>query len=164
MPEEVPPQDPVGAVLQELASAGQEDLGRLLQRAFRVVNTAAIEHLRALGHDQVRVAHASVFFNLDAEGTRMTTLAQRAGISRQAIGQLVRDLGTSGYVALQPDPDDGRAQLVVLTERGVAFCLQAVGTIAALEQRWAHILGPGGLEQLRHGLALLGQHDAGPDD
>jgi DNA-binding MarR family transcriptional regulator len=139
--------------LRQLAEvAGDEDLGRLLLRAHRAVNAVLFERLVALGHDAVRPAHASVFLNLDAEGTRMVTLAQRAGVSRQAISQLVRDVQAAGYIAVEPDPDDGRATRVRLTERGVAFCLQVADVARDLDRRWESLLGAEELDRLRGAL------------
>ncbi|MFF7475742.1 MarR family transcriptional regulator [Streptomyces sp. NPDC008092] len=144
-------------VLQELASASENDLGRALLEAARVVNAILFDQLVGLGHKAVRSAHTAVFSNLDPTGTRMVTLAQRAGVSRQAMSQLVRDLQIAGYVDVQPDPDDGRATRVVLTDRGIAFCLDAARVIRELEQHWQQLLGPGRLKELRATLRALSQ-------
>ncbi|MFF7475732.1 MarR family transcriptional regulator [Streptomyces sp. NPDC008092] len=53
------------------------------------------ERLGERGHPTVGTAHAVVFMNLDPSGTRTVTLAQRAGITRQAMSQLVGDLQAS---------------------------------------------------------------------
>ncbi|MGH2917284.1 MAG: MarR family transcriptional regulator [Solirubrobacteraceae bacterium] len=53
-------------------------------------------------------------------GVRVTTLAERAGMSRQAITYLIRELEGKGYLERHPDPSDRRATLVHLTERGEA--------------------------------------------
>jgi DNA-binding MarR family transcriptional regulator len=142
-------------VLQALAEAAADDLPHLLRTASRAVDSAVGARMASLGYDGVRMAHAAVFRNLDPEGTRMVTLAQRAGISRQAIGQLVQDLQTAGYVEVAPDPQDGRATRVLLTQRGIAFCAQAAVAVRELEQQWQDALGAGPAEQLRAALRLL---------
>jgi len=142
-------------VLRELIEAAHEDLGPLLQRASRAVNAAIAQRLATEGHEAVRVAHAAVFMNLDPGGTRMVTLAQRAGVSRQAIGQLVHDLQAAGYVAVEPDPQDGRATRVVLTPRGAAFCQRAAHVVRAVEQQWQELLGSDDLAALRRSLRAL---------
>lgn len=149
----------VDDAIRELASAGEADLGRLLLRAFRTVNATVVGRLATLGHEAVRAPHAVVFMHLDAAGTRMTTLAQRSGMSRQATSGLVRELQTAGYVRVEPDPVDGRASRVTLTEKGVHFCLQASEAVRDLELQWQRILGPAGLDQIRASLRLLGQQD-----
>lgn len=134
-------------VLRELTAAADEDLGRLLLRAFRAVNASVVELLANLGHDGVRPAHSTVFMNLDLTGTRLATLAQRAGVSRQAMSQLVHDLQQSGYLTVEPDPDDGRASLVRLTAQGEAFCRQAAEAVREFERQWRDLLGRNDLGQ-----------------
>ena len=71
----------------------------------------------AAGHP-VRTAHAAVFGNIDSEGTRLTTLADRAAMTAQAMGELVDDLVAKGYLTRVADPSDRRAKLITLTDRG----------------------------------------------
>ena len=73
------------------------------------------------GFSDMTPAFASLMALLDATGARPTTLAQRAGITKQAISQLVRELEARGYVEQVPDSTDTRAKMVRLTKRGVAI-------------------------------------------
>jgi DNA-binding MarR family transcriptional regulator len=59
--------------------------------------------------------------HLDATGARATTLAQRAGITKQAVSQLVRELEARDYVEQVPDATDTRTKIVRLAENGVAL-------------------------------------------
>jgi DNA-binding MarR family transcriptional regulator len=146
----------VDETLRDLAGAGQDDLGPLLLRAHRKVNATLIERLVALGHETVRAAHAAVFTNLDPAGTRTVTLARRAGMTRQAMSQLVHELQDAGYVTVEPDPDDGRATLVRLTDRGIEFCRQAARLVRELDEHWRQRLGADDLAHLRAMLRTLG--------
>ena len=141
--------------LQQLADAGSDELGRLLLRAVRAVNEHVISRLAALGHPDIRGPHTAVFANLDADGTRAVILAQRAGMTRQAMSNLVHELETAGYVEVTPDPEDGRAALVRLTERGERFCLDAANVINDVEAEWARRLGDPHLKRLRRSLHAL---------
>ncbi len=87
------------------------------------------EGLAARGFTDIRPAHGYVFAALS---TDMTTagLAVALGITKQGAGQLVDTLVERGYIRRQPDPRDGRAQLLVLTERGHA-CTQAAERAAS---------------------------------
>ena len=62
--------------------------------------------------DGITAAHHPVFYNLDRDGTRLTELAARAGITHQSMGELVAALVDSGYLRRVPDPGDRRARLV----------------------------------------------------
>jgi DNA-binding MarR family transcriptional regulator len=99
--------------------------------------------------------HASVLLGLDATGARSTTLAQRAGITKQAISQLVRELEVRGYVEQVPDSTDTRAKIVRLTRRGVA--LHAASAKVRLELQSVAIakLGKSRVSRLRRDLIDL---------
>ena len=96
-----------------------------------------------------------MFQVLDADGSRVTELASRAGMTKQAMGELVRHLEAAGYLRRQPDPRDGRASLVRPTRRGWE-CIATARRIAAdLERELAERWGEAPLEELRAGLAGL---------
>jgi DNA-binding MarR family transcriptional regulator len=143
------------SALQQLADAGSDELGRLLLRAVRSVNEQIIGRLVALGHPTVRGPHTAVFANLDTGGTRAVILAQRAGMTRQSMSNLIRELEAIGYVDVRPDPEDGRAALVQLTARGEQFCLDAANVINEVEAEWADRLGDPHLKHLRRSLHTL---------
>jgi DNA-binding MarR family transcriptional regulator len=84
-------------------------------------------------------------------GTRLTTLASRANITPQAVGELVDDLEGLGYVVRRPDPDDRRAKRIVLTDRGRDCVAAAFETIADLEAELDRALGSEAVDML-HGM------------
>jgi DNA-binding MarR family transcriptional regulator len=83
--------------------------------------------LAGCGFDGVTPAVASLLLLLDADGARATTLAQQAGITKQAVSQLVRELEARDYVEQVPDSTDTRAKIVRLTENGVALRTACAG-------------------------------------
>ena len=88
-----------------------------------------------LAYDRLRTriyrpAHSSLLRNIDPAGSRVVDLAERAGMTKQSMAYLTDSLAKLGYVAVGPDPDDGRAKRVALTERGKA----AVDTLARLSR------------------------------
>ena len=68
---------------------------------------------------------------------RTTDIAARAGITKQAVGQIVDELEALGYVRREPDPADARARLVVYTERGKASMFDGLAALARVEARVA---------------------------
>src|SRR5689334_18602637 len=104
-----------------LRALGRAHLAKLLVRALRATQDAAMAGMTARGHGAVRPADVAVFTNIDAAGTRISALARRAGMSTQGMAKLVHSLEAAGYVATSRDPSDARATIVRLTAAGVAF-------------------------------------------
>ncbi len=144
--------------LRALAN-GDDDLGRLLLRAFRGATGRVSERLAAMGHTDIRTSHAAVFTNLDVDGTRIVTLAQRAEMTRQAMSAMVRELELAGYLTVSPDPADGRASVVRLSTKGQKFCAEAAVLVAEAEKEWIALLGKGNLAHLRSSLRALAALD-----
>jgi DNA-binding MarR family transcriptional regulator len=107
------------------------NVGRLLNNAVRRFETRVFELLAEAGHTEARLSHLNLTRNLDAGGTRMIDLARRAGVTKQAIAELIVQCEELGLVTRVSDPTDGRAKLVKFTERGLEW-LAAFGT--ALKQ------------------------------
>ena len=139
-------------------STGHErpNLGILLRGPFQEVVRRVSAGLADAGFDDLRPAHTAVFQHIDANGSRLTDLADHAQITKQSMGYLVDYLEQHGYVERRPDPSDRRAALVCLTERGWDQVRTALGIIAALEQEWTDALGEPRVEQLRALLDELG--------
>ena len=102
------------------ARRAPENLAILLRQPFRALSEELIDLLAVRGHGEIRYAHGSVFEYLDDAGTRVSVLAERAHMTKQAMAELVAHLEAHGYVERIPDPDDRRAKLVRATARGRA--------------------------------------------
>lgn len=148
--------------VMQLAALRQQHIGRLLQRANRQFTDQAVTKLHARGHAALGLAHASLLSYLDLDGTRITVLAERASITKQAMGQLVAELESQGYVARTPDPDDRRATLVQFTAAGWQFLLDASAIKREIESEYRLILGDDRFAALQTLLELLlDDHPAG---
>jgi DNA-binding MarR family transcriptional regulator len=128
----------------------------LLGRAYIGLNQRITAGVIAAGHP-VRQAHAAVFVNIDTEGTRLTTLAERARMTPQAMGELVDDLVARGYLARTPDPTDRRAKLIALTDVGYDALQDAFDTIIGIERDLEALLGHAGLVRLRTALRRIAE-------
>jgi DNA-binding MarR family transcriptional regulator len=128
-------------VLAEFAASASRDLGAMLNRAGATVGAEVFRRVAERGYADVKRSHVAVFAGLEAGGTRITTLAEHAGISRQAMSALVSEVEQLGYVESSADPSDARATLVRLTARGVAFCRAAMAASAEVTEEVGAILG-----------------------
>jgi DNA-binding MarR family transcriptional regulator len=91
---------------------------------------------------------------------RLTDLAANAGITKQSCGELVDDLVKRGYVERIPDPEDKRAKLIVLTDRGKEAQQFGFDLFAELEQRWAERFGSERLAKVREMLEEVAASEA----
>ena len=145
----------------EIEELRAQHIGRLFLRAHRDFSLRAIEKLRERGHGGLSLAHTGLLAQLDTAGTRLTTLAERLGISKQAVGSLVADLEGRGYIVRAIDLLDRRATLVTYTDAGWGFLQDAYWVKREIEAEYIALLGEQGMVQLRSLLeALLAGEDA----
>lgn len=137
---------------------GQErpvNLAVLLREAFIALNELVIDRLAERGHAEVRSAHGAVFQYLDDTGTTVSTLADRAQMTKQAMAELVLHLENHGYVTRTPDPRDRRAKLVTPTARGHEVMGIAQSLVPELEGRLSQLLGTDRVQCLRADLETI---------
>jgi DNA-binding MarR family transcriptional regulator len=135
--------------------APPDDLAPVINAAGRSLIAAMMAGVARRGFEGMTPAFASLMPLLDATGARPTELARRAGITKQAISQLVRELERRGYVEQVADPTDTRAKIVRLTERGVALRAACFDVRQELDALGARALGPERLARLREDLRLV---------
>lgn len=152
------------SVDSDLVALRQRNIGRLFQRAARAYSELALKKLRAYGHEGLSLFHTALISNLDVEGSRIVTLARRAGVSKQAMGQLVAELEKRGYVERVPDPEDGRAVLVRFTAQGWQFLQDAYQVKLAIEAEYTAILSETGMKELWRLLDSLLAHSPRLDE
>lgn len=127
--------------LEALQAAQVDHLGVPLWRAARAYVALMMAGYRRLGYDDLTESHSGLLPHLDIGGTRITALAERAGLTKQAIGQMVTDLEALGYVSRAPDPDDARAKIVRYTAKGRQFVRDGQVIKQDLHARCGDIVG-----------------------
>jgi DNA-binding MarR family transcriptional regulator len=117
------------------------------------VHESAVKELHARlageGHPDIRPGHGCVFRFIEADGSRLTQIAARAQMTKQAVGEVVADLERLGYLERVPDPDDGRAKIIRLSDRGWQAQAVALRIFADIERRWARAVGGERVAELR---------------
>ena len=143
------------------------NMGRLFLNAFRWMDASMVALLVDSGWNQIPKSNSLVFPHLIRGGVRPAEIARRAGVSRQAVHQVIGDLQQKGLVQMRPDPTNRRAKLVVLTKRGREF-EEAVGKAAAcVEEELGDRIGRQNVRLLRKalevdwGMAIKQEHDLG---
>jgi DNA-binding MarR family transcriptional regulator len=134
-----------------LDEAKRASVGQLLFKCARLWNEEALGRVRAASGHDLRPSHTALFPHIALEGTRLTDLAERLGVTKQAVGQLVAELEGLGVLERVPDPRDGRAKLVRFSRRGRQGLLDGLGVLGAIEGELADALGARSMRVL-HGL------------
>src|SRR5262247_1709340 len=124
-------------------------IGALLRVPAQAIHRRIITELNAAGFEELRVPHMAVLQFPGPDGIRPGMLAERAGMSKQAMNQLLRSLESLGYLARSSDPDEGRARIVRLTKRGRAAYAKIHEILRSIEQEWRAELGTKQFTQLK---------------
>jgi DNA-binding MarR family transcriptional regulator len=139
---------------ETLEALKRASVGQLLLKSARLLDERALERVNRTGGPPIpiRPAHTSLFPHIDKQGTRLTELARRLGVTKQAVGQLVSDLEQMGMLERLDDPADGRAKLVRFTDRGLRGIEHGLGILRTLESQLEHRLGPRRMRDLHQTL------------
>ena len=130
----------------------QTHLGRLLGHAMRRFDERV---LALMAHDidvplalsnlaaraQISAAHIHITRHLSQNGSRLTELAERAGMTKQAMGTLVDQCEAWGLVVRAPDPLDARARRVMFTADGLAWLQAFRNAVAQAEAEFRQSVG-----------------------
>ena len=143
----------------------QANLGRLLLNAFRWVDTLFASRMSARGWKHLPRSNSLVLPHLMSGGIRPADIAKKAGVTRQAVHQVVEDLENLGLIEMQADPRDRRSKLVVITSRGRKFDAAVQEVSTEIEELLAARIGLSAVSNLRIGLgADWGDPSLEPDD
>ncbi|MCR3750960.1 MarR family winged helix-turn-helix transcriptional regulator [Lentzea californiensis] len=132
------------------------NIGLLLFIPSREVENRILAAVVAAGFE-VTQAQARVLMRVGRDGTRLTELAEAAQVTKQTAGFLVDQLEKVGYVERVPDPTDGRARLVRVTDRAKEAVPVANAEMARIEAEWEQHIGKRRMGQLREALEMLGE-------
>ncbi|MEL6182360.1 MAG: MarR family transcriptional regulator [Myxococcota bacterium] len=145
------------AFRRELEAVKRANVPQLLFKCARLLNEHSLSRLRQeTGQTGLRTVHTTLFPHIDLEGTRLTVLARRLGISKQAVGQLVDELVEMNTLERVPDPSDGRAKLIRFSEGGQSL-LHGLELLKTIEMELAEAVGQDAIVSLHR--ILLQLHD-----
>ena len=117
-------------------------IGALIRVPAHAIHRRIIRELNASGFIELRLSHMPVLQFPGPDGVRPGTLAERAGMSKQAMNQLLQSLESLGYIARGPARDDGRTRVVRFTKRGRAAYTRIAVILRDIEREWIAELGP----------------------
>ena len=133
-------------------------VGALLGDVWQWVRDQLYTGVVAAGYDDLNAAHVGLWRYPGLEGLRPSQLADRRGITKQSVNDLLAHLEQHGYLARVPDPADKRARVIRLTSKGWRLQKVIYSEAGSAQLRIAEILGPRRFAQLRSSLELLTEH------
>lgn len=135
----------------------QTNLGRLIEDLHFYFDNRALQYLHEAGFSDVKSADAHVMRTMRPEGSRVTDMAQHAGISKQAMSKLVSAFISKGYLRWVNDENDKRNRFAFVTDAGQALLASGMSALQRAEQDIADVIGDTDLEALRQVLLKVKQ-------
>lgn len=118
-----------------------DHIGWTLWQATQAWRREFVAGMAAAGHGWFAQARGNLLVYIGPGGIRQGDLADKAGLTKQAVQQFVDELVKDGIVMRTPDATDARARRVVLTEAGQAAMRDADRIKLQIESRWRDRLG-----------------------
>jgi DNA-binding MarR family transcriptional regulator len=137
--------------LQETSRVKTGDMliGALLRVPAQAIQRRIINELNAAGFEGLNIAHMAALQFPSPDGARPGVLAERAGMSKQAMNRLLGSLEDLGYLVRSDAPGEGRARIVHFTKRGHAAYAKILEILRDIEHDWRAELGPKDFAQLK---------------
>jgi DNA-binding MarR family transcriptional regulator len=113
---------------------------------------------RARGYEDLKMSYAQVLTHVSPHGTLINDLARINGVSKQAIGQVVKQVEEAGYVQRRQHPLDKRSTMIFLTDAGLRLIRDSLDNVARIEMDFARVLGNRSAKRFAATLEALSTH------
>ena len=132
-----------------------EGLGAIAGRLYRAVQVTVMQRLAACGFEGLTGGAATLMPLIEPQGSRPIILAERSGLTRQAVGQIIRELVVRRFVEVVPDPSDARAKIVRVVGTGHALQEASIAAVDEIYRRAGAVIGDDGVPRLEAAMTLL---------
>ena len=140
---------------QFLSEVRDVHLGRMLLKLERQFTRQVLQRLASDGIEDITLRHFVIIPYIDHKGIRAVDIARQVGISKQAVSKLVDELVQKGYLDLKPDPADGRAHLISMSEKGGEFLKLAIKYTQQVEKKWEQQVGENEFKIMKAAMSTL---------
>ena len=130
-------------------------IGALLRVPAQAIHRRLIQELNRAGFVELSLSHIPILQYPGPDGVRPSALAERAGMSKQAMNQLLRSVEGLGYIARRDAPAGRQGRVVSFTPRGQAAYRKIQDILREIEREWSEELGPRRFAQLKELLGLV---------
>jgi len=141
---------------QELQKGQAASFGHILMACAAAMDTAGQARVNhEAGRILARPALMRLVPHLSPAGVRVTELARRLDVSKQAAHKAVLDLAEEGFVEVDVDPTDARARIVRLSRTGIEACAFGLSCLASIEEKLREEMGDSAIDSLTQGLSVV---------
>jgi DNA-binding MarR family transcriptional regulator len=133
----------------EWLTARRQSLGRHLYALHCLYANHVLAGLQSAGFKDIRLVHTDILRNVEVEGSRVTDIAAGCNTTKQAAGQVIKELVSLGYVRQLINRNDTRVRMVVFTERGMNLIMHLGGIFKRIDVKLAAAIGSKELAELR---------------
>jgi len=137
-------------------------IGALLRLPAQAIHRRIVAELNGAGFRDLRLPHMAVLQYPGPDGCRPGELAERAGMSKQAMNRLLQSLERLGYIRRRDSQESGRARIVHFTRRGSAAWARIHEVLIQIETEWRATLGERDFERLKRLLCDVWESDLVP--
>lgn len=130
----------------------QTNLGQLIVRAFYWLDEGLQGNLQNQGGPEITHSQSMIMMLIGEGIRRPSAIAQRLGVTRQAVHQSLREMIDVGIVELVSDPEDGRAKIARLSRKGAPIHRKARKILDQLEAELSDRIGKRRVASLRASL------------
>ena len=130
-------------------------MGAMMRVVWQWVRDQLYAGVVAAGFDDLSAAHVALWRYPGLDGVRPSQLADRVGITKQSVNDLLGHLEQHEYLMRVPDSADGRARVIRLTSKGRRLQETIYAEAGSAQLRIAEILGPRRFTQFHSSLELL---------
>ncbi|GAN77519.1 MarR family winged helix-turn-helix transcriptional regulator [Acidisphaera rubrifaciens] len=132
-----------------------EGLGAIAGRLHRAVQGTVLQRLAERGFEGLTAGAATLMPLIEPQGSRPIILAERSGLTRQAVGQIIRELMARRFVEVAPDPSDARAKVVRVVGAGRALQDASIAALDEIYRRAGTVIGDDGVPRLEAAMSRL---------
>ena len=113
-------------------------------------NRRLMEKTIARGHSGLKMNFADILVNMAfSRSRRLVDIAERTGMSKQALGQIASEIEQLGYIKRVPDPEDGRAKNLQFTPTAIKLIEDSLLAVDEVEQEFIDAIGEEKVAELR---------------
>ncbi len=134
-------QKPLQKELAKLCENNKHNFGRILSHLKRSFDEWALAHLSKEGYPEVKMGYMPFLMNIDIEGTTNNALAQKLRVSKQAMSKTLKELETLNLIAANPNPNDARSSIIVLTNYGMQMVIHTRKQLDSLTKEYIKVIG-----------------------